>query len=147
MVQKGGFPIRYCPTHKGKVLQYSEPKEVHMFDGKPHLLEKTLRADYAFIKGHIGDEEGNVMFKQTAFNFNKDMAQAARTTICEVEHLVPAGQLAPEDIHLPGIYVSRIFEGKNYKKTLEMPTFVNDDGTMDLPWGPEEAKVRKTIAA
>lgn len=129
------------------MLQYSEPKEVHLFDGKPHLLEKTIRADYAFIKGHIGDEEGNVIFKQSAFNFNKDMAQAAKTTICEVEHLVPAGQLAPDEIHLPGIYVNRIFKGENYKKTLEMPTFVNDDGSMTLPWGDKEAKIRKTIAA
>ena len=66
-----------CHKNKGQVLQYSEPKEVHIFDGKPHLLEKTIRADYAFIKGKVADEDGNVVFNKSAFNFNRDMAQAA----------------------------------------------------------------------
>jgi len=75
------------------------------------------------------------------------MAKAAKITIAEVEEIVPAGQLSPEEIHLPGIYVHRLFKGTNYKKTIEMPTFVNDDGTLDMPWTGEEAKARKTIAA
>lgn len=72
---------------------------------------------------------------------------SAKCCIAEVEEIVPRGTLDPDEIHLPGIYVHRIFKGTNYKKTIEMPTFVNDDGTLDMPFGEEEGKIRKTIAA
>jgi 3-oxoacid CoA-transferase subunit A len=79
------------PMNKDKVLQYSEPKEVHIFDGKPHVLETSIKADYAFIKGKVADTEGNIVFSKSAFNFNKDMAVAAKCVIAEVEDIVPAG--------------------------------------------------------
>lgn len=84
------------PVNKGKVMQYSEPKEVYIFDGKPHLLEKTIRADFAFIKGKVADKAGNIIFNKSAFNFNKDMAQAAKCVIAEVEEIVDVGELDPE---------------------------------------------------
>jgi 3-oxoacid CoA-transferase subunit A len=94
-------------------------KEVRIFDGKPHLLEHWLRADFSIVKAWKGDTAGNLIFKGTARNFNPMMATAGNITIAEVEELVPAGELDPNEIHTPGIFVARIFKGNSYEKRIE----------------------------
>ena len=97
-------------------------KEVREFNGKPHILESALTADFAFIKAWKGDTAGNLIFKGTARNFNPMMAMAGQITVAEVEELVPAGDLDPTQIHTPGIFVQRIFQGKDYEKKIEQRT-------------------------
>lgn len=117
-IRAAGLGIRafYTPTGYGTLI--AEGKEVKNFD-RPCILETALHADFAIIKAEIGDEYGNLWFKETARNFSPLMAMAAKTTIVEVEKLVKVGELKPEDIHLPGIFVQRIFQGKNYKNDIE----------------------------
>lgn len=117
-IRAGGMGIRafYTPTGHGTLI--AEGKEVKEFD-RPCILETALTADFAIIKAEWGDTYGNLIFKETARNFSPLMAMAARTTIVEVEHLVPIGELDPKDIHLPGIFIQRIFQGKNYKNEIE----------------------------
>jgi 3-oxoacid CoA-transferase subunit A len=117
-IRAAGLGIRafYTPTGYGTLV--SRDKEVKIFD-RPCILENALHADVAIIKAEIGDEYGNLIFKETARNFSPLMAMAAKLTIVEVEKLVPVGKLSPSDIHLPGIFVNRIFEGKNYKNDIE----------------------------
>jgi 3-oxoacid CoA-transferase subunit A len=93
-----------------------------VFNGKPHILESALTADFAFVKAWKGDEAGNLVFKGTARNFNPMMAMAGRITVAEVEELVPAGELDPNEIHTPGIFVQRIFKGKVFEKRIEQRT-------------------------
>ena len=100
----------------------AEGKEVREFNGKPHILETALIADFAFVKAWKGDTAGNLIFKGTARNFNPMMAMAGKITVAEVEELVPAGELDPAQIHTPGIFVQRIFEGKDYEKRIEQRT-------------------------
>jgi 3-oxoacid CoA-transferase subunit A len=95
---------------------------VRNFNGKPHILESALRADYAIVKAWKGDTEGNLVFKATARNFNPMMAMAGKITIAEVEELVPAGTLNPNEIHTPGIFVQRIFQGTRFEKRIEQRT-------------------------
>jgi 3-oxoacid CoA-transferase subunit A len=102
--------------------EVAEGKEVRNFNGKDYLLEHAFDADFAIVKAWKGDTQGNLIFKGTARNFSPLMAMAGKTTIVEVEHLVPAGELDPNYIHVPGIYVHRIFEGKNYEKRIENRT-------------------------
>ena len=92
------------------------------FNGKPHILEHAFDADFAFVKAWKGDEAGNLIFKGTARNFNPMMAMAGKITVAEVEELVPAGQLDPNAIHVPGIFVHRIFEGAHFEKRIEQRT-------------------------
>ncbi len=113
----GGF---FTPTGYGTVV--AEGKETRQIDGRWYVLEKPLRGDYAFVKAYKGDTLGNLQFRKTARNFNAVMATAAKTTIAEVEHLVEAGEIDPEAVHVPGIYVKRIFQGTNYKKPIEKRT-------------------------
>ena len=115
-----GIPAFFTPAGYGTEVQGD--KEVRVFDGKPHLLESWLRADYALVKAWKGDTLGNLVFKGTARNFNPMMAAAGKVTIAEVEELVPAGTLDPNHIHTPGIYVQHIFEGKGYEKRIEQRT-------------------------
>jgi 3-oxoacid CoA-transferase len=115
-----GVPAFFTPTSYGTVI--AEGKEVRWFDGRPHVLEPSLRADYAFVKAWKGDPLGNLVYRRTTRNFAPVMAMAARTTIAEVEELVPAGSLDPDTIHTPGIFVKRIFQGKNYEKRIEKRT-------------------------
>ncbi|TVQ81586.1 MAG: CoA transferase subunit A, partial [Flavobacteriales bacterium] len=91
-------------------------------NGKPHILEHAFEAEFAFVKAWKGDEAGNLIYKGTARNFNPMMAMAGKITVAEVEELVPAGQLDPNEIHTPGIFVQRIFQGKNYEKRIENRT-------------------------
>ncbi len=117
-IRAAGMGIRafYTPTGHGTIV--AEGKDVKLFD-RPCILETALHADFAIIKAEIGDKYGNLKFKETARNFSPLMAMAAKVTIVEVEKLVEVGELAPEDIHLPGLFVQRIFEGKNYKNDIE----------------------------
>lgn len=117
-IRAAGMGIRafYTPTGYGTLV--AEGKDVKNFD-RPCILETALYADFAIIKAEIGDKYGNLWFKETARNFSPLMAMAAKTTIVEVEKLVEIGELAPEDIHLPGIFVQRIFQGSNYKNDIE----------------------------
>jgi len=117
-IRAAGMGIRafYTPTGYGTVV--AEGKDIKQFD-RPCILETALHADFAIIKAEIGDKYGNLWFKETARNFSPLMAMAAKTTIVEVEKLVEVGELSPEDIHLPGIFVQRIFQGSNYKNDIE----------------------------
>ncbi len=115
-----GIPAFYTPAGYG--TEVAEGKEVRDFNGKPHILEHAFAADFAFIKAWKGDEAGNLIFKGTAINFNPNMCGAAKITVVEVEELVKPGELDPNFIHIPGIFVQRIFEGKNYEKRIEQRT-------------------------
>ena len=115
-----GIPAFYVPAGYG--TEVAEGKEIREFNGKPHLLEHAITGDFAIIKAWKGDTHGNLVYRATANNFNQPMAMACRITIAEVEELVPAGALDPAQIHTPGIFVQRIFEGKNYEKRIEKLT-------------------------
>ncbi len=115
-----GMPAIYTPAGVG--TEVAAGKEVRNFDGKDYLLEYAFDADYAIVKAWKGDTQGNLVYKETARNFNPLMAMAGKITIAEVEELVPAGQLDPDNIHTPGIYVHRIFQGMGYEKRIEQRT-------------------------
>src|SRR5205814_4907887 len=115
-----GMPAIYTPAGAG--TEVSEGKEIRSFGGKEYLLEYAFDPQFAIVKAWKGDTEGNLIYKETARNFNPLMAMAGKITIAEVEHLVPAGGLDPDGIHTPGIYVHRIFEGTRYEKRIEQRT-------------------------
>ena len=115
-----GIPAFFTPAGYG--TEVAEGKEVRIYNGKPHILEEALTADFAIVKAWKGDTEGNLIFKATARNFNPMMATAGKITIAEVEELVPAGELNPNDIHTPGIFVQRIFKGDKFEKRIEQRT-------------------------
>lgn len=115
-----GIPALYLPAGVG--TEVAEGKEIRNFNGKNFLLEHAFESDFAIVKAWKGDTSGNLIYKETARNFNPVMAMAGKITIAEVEELVPVGQLDPDQIHTPGIYVNRIFEGSNYEKRIEKVT-------------------------
>lgn len=115
-----GIPAFFTPAGFG--TEVAEGKEVREFNGKPHILEHAFDAEFAFVKAWKGDEAGNLIFKGTARNFNPMMAMAGKITVAEVEELVPVGELDPNEIHTPGIFVQRIFKGENYEKRIEQRT-------------------------
>lgn len=115
-----GIPAFFTPAGYG--TEVAEGKEVREFNGKPHILESALTADFAIVKAWKGDTAGNLIYKATARNFNPVMAMAGKITIAEVEELVAEGELNPNEIHTPGIFVQRIFEGVNYEKRIEQVT-------------------------
>ncbi len=115
-----GIPAFFTPTGYGTLV--AEGKEVREFNGRPCVMEQALRADFAFVKAWKGDAWGNLMYRKTARNFNPMMATAARVTIAEVEHLVPVGELDPDSVHTPGVYVKRILQGSGYEKRVEKRT-------------------------
>lgn len=115
-----GMPAVFTPAGVG--TEVAEGKEVRNFNGKDYLLEMAFDADFAIVKAWKGDTDGNLIFKDTARNFNPLMAMAGKITIAEVEELVPVGSLDPNNIHTPGIYVHRIFEGIDYEKRIEQRT-------------------------
>ncbi|WP_106791598.1 CoA transferase subunit A [Aquimarina sp. Aq78] len=117
---QGGFPAIYTPAGYG--TEVAEGKETREFNGKMYVLEHAFKADFAFVKAWKGDEAGNLIFKGTARNFNPCMCGAAKITVAEVEELVPAGTLNPDHIHIPGIFVQRIFQGQDYEKRIEQRT-------------------------
>jgi 3-oxoacid CoA-transferase subunit A len=116
-----GIPAFYTPTGVGTPV--AEGKEVREFEGRKYLLERALRGDFAFVKAWKGDRMGNLVYRKTARNFNPMMAAAADFTIAEVEHLVEPGELDPDAVVTPGIYVNAIFEGKEYEKRIEQRTY------------------------
>ncbi|MCS6902361.1 MAG: CoA transferase subunit A [Myxococcales bacterium] len=120
VISEGGLPLRY--NADGLVQKFSEKKEVRSFDGRDYVLERAITGDFALIKAWKGDRFGNLIYRHTAMNFNPMMATAARVTIAEVEELVEVGQLDPNQIHTPGIYVHRIFQGVGYEKRIERRT-------------------------
>jgi len=117
---QAGVPAFFTPAGYG--TEVAEGKETREFNGKMYVLEEAYQADFAIVKAWKGDEAGNLIFKGTARNFNACMAGAGKITIAEVEELVPAGELDPNQIHIPGIFVKRIFQGENYEKRIEQRT-------------------------
>ncbi len=117
---QSGIPAFYTPAGYG--TEVAEGKESREFHGKMHILEKAFEADFAFVKAWKGDAAGNLVFKGSARNFNPNMCGAAKITVAEVEELVPVGTLDPNQIHIPGIFVQRIFQGKKYEKRIEQLT-------------------------
>ncbi len=115
-----GMPAIYTPAGVG--TEVAEGKETRIFDGKTYLMEMAFKSDFAIVKAWKGDTHGNLIFRATSRNFNPLMAMAGKITIVEVEELVPAGDLDPDMIHTPGIYVNRIFQGKDYEKRIEQIT-------------------------
>ena len=118
-----GIPAFFTPAGYG--TEVGEGKEVRDFNGKPHILENALTADFAIVKAWKGDTAGNLIFKGTARNFNPPMAMAGKITIAEVEELVQPGELDPNQIHTPGIFVQRIFKGDKYEKRIEQRTVIS----------------------
>ncbi len=115
-----GMPAIFTPAGVG--TEVAEGKETRIFNGKEYLMEYAFDADFAIVKAWKGDTDGNLIFKETARNFNPLMAMAGKITIAEVEELVPAGELDANNIHTPGIYVHRIFQGSGYEKRIEQRT-------------------------
>ena len=115
-----GIPAFFTPAGYG--TEVADGKEIREYNGKPHILEFALTADFAFVKAWKGDIAGNLIYKGTARNFNPLMAMAGKITVAEVEELVPIGELDPNQIHTPGIFVQRIFQGKKYEKRIEQRT-------------------------
>lgn len=117
---QNGIPAFYTPAGYG--TEIAEGKEVRDFNGKPHIMEKAFNADFAFVKAWKGDVHGNLIFKGTARNFNPIMCGAAKVTVAEVEEMVAPGELDPNFIHVPGIFVQRVFQGERYEKRIEKRT-------------------------
>ncbi|XP_034481244.1 succinyl-CoA:3-ketoacid-coenzyme A transferase, mitochondrial [Drosophila innubila] len=117
LVQEGGAPIKY--SKDGKVLIESEKKPVQSFNGRNYVMEESIFGDFAFVKAQKADALGNLVFNKSARNFNAPMCRAAKVTVAEVEEIVPVGSLQPDEIHVPGIYVKRIFKGSDYRKRVE----------------------------
>lgn len=115
-----GIPAFFTPAGYG--TEVAEGKEVREFNGKPHILENAFDSSFAFVKAWKGDAAGNLIFKGTARNFNPLMAMAGKITVAEVEQLLPAGQLDPNEIHVPGIFVHRIYQGSAFEKRIEQRT-------------------------
>lgn len=115
-----GIPAFFVPAGYG--TEVAEGKEVRVFDGKPHILEHALKADFSIIKAWKGDKSGNLIFHHTANNFNQAMGMAGKITIAEVDELVEVGDLDPNQIHLPGVFVQRILQGTDYEKRIEFET-------------------------
>jgi len=122
---QSGIPAFYTPAGYG--TEVANGKEIKIFDEKPHILEYAYKADFSIVKAWKGDEAGNLIFRGTARNFNPCMCGAAKITIAEVEELVPAGELDPNQIHIPGIFVQRIFQGKIFEKRIEQRTIQKKD--------------------
>ncbi|MEN8790538.1 MAG: CoA transferase subunit A [Flavobacteriaceae bacterium] len=117
---QAGFPAIYTPAGYG--TEVAEGKEIREFNGKMYVLEYAYKSDFSFVKAWKGDEAGNLVFKGTARNFNPCMCGASDITVAEVEELLPAGSLDPNEIHIPGIFVQRIFQGSHYEKRIEQRT-------------------------
>ena len=136
-----GIPAFYTPTAYGTTV--AEGKDVRWFDGRPHVLETALRADYAFVKAWKGDHLGNLVYRRTTRNFAPMMAMAARTTIAEVEQLVAPGTLDPDAVITPGIFVKRLFQGRDYEKRIEKRTL---RGQMGVETDPKRERIERRAA-
>jgi 3-oxoacid CoA-transferase subunit A len=132
-IRAGGAGIPAFFTKTGYGTQVAEGKETREFDGEHYVMESWLRADLSIVKAWKGDTEGNLIYRKTARNFNPMMATAGKVTIVEVEHLVEAGELEPDHIHTPGIFVDRIFQGVDYEKRIERVTTRPRPGNSEGP--------------
>lgn len=121
-IAMAGLGIPAFFTAAGYGTEIAEGKEIREFNGKKYLMELALHADFALVKAWKGDTLGNLVFRKTTRNYSVPMAKAGDITIVEVEHLVQPGEIDPDQVHVPGIYVHRIFEGKNYEKRIERKT-------------------------
>ncbi|CCG03851.1 CoA transferase subunit A [Blastococcus saxobsidens] len=141
MVAEGGIPVRY--DAEGNVVKTSEPKEVRVFDGQQYVLETALTADFGLVRAAVGDRHGNLVFHESARNFNPLAGMAARITVAEVEELVEPGDIRPEDVHLPGVFVDRVVvvgsDGKKIEKrtTRPRPAAGTDDSAAPAAAGEE----------
>lgn len=117
-----GIPAFYTPTGVG--TQIADGKEIRNFNGRDYVLEKGITGEFAFVKAWKGDKFGNLIFRKTARNFNPMVATAGKITVAEVEELVEVGELDPDQIHTPGVYIQRIFQGVNYQKRIEQRTVI-----------------------
>ena len=145
VVEHGGLPQKYWEDGE-TIEKYGDPKPVREFNGKRYIMEKALGTDYSFIKAHVADEIGNVMFNKGAWNFNSDVAMAGKICICEVEEIVPVGTLKPESIDLPGIFIKRLIKGSGYSKKIDRKVVIGEDGKINYGFPEEEMKKREIIA-
>ena len=136
-----GIPAFFTPAGYGTVV--AEGKEVRWFSGKPYVLESGLTADFAFVKAWKGDTAGNLVFRRTTRNFAPMMCQAARVTVAEVEELVPAGSIDPDAVHVPGIFVGRLFQGASYERRIEKRTL---RGSGETETDPKRIRIVKRAA-
>jgi len=143
ILANGEFPIKFNPD--GTVAIRTDKRETRVYNGKEYVLEEAITGDYALIKGYKADTKGNVIFRRTANNFNQPMAMAGRTTIVEVEEIVEAGEIPPEQVHLPGIYVHRLIKGPSYVKRIERRTV--DDGAKPSGKPKNEADEKRLLLA
>ena len=129
MIQEGGFPIKYAEGDPETVEIASAPREVRSFGGRDYVMEEAITGDYALVKALKADTRGNLVFNKTALNFNADCARAGKICIAEVEEIVEAGEIHPDEVHLPGVYVNRVVLGKGYEKRIEKVTEASADGS------------------
>ncbi|OMJ86648.1 hypothetical protein SteCoe_11799 [Stentor coeruleus] len=144
LVEEGGFPMKFARGGKA-VEKYSVPRETKIYGGEKFLLEKAITGDYGIIKAWKADTMGNLVFRKTARNFNPDIAGAAKVTIAEVEEIVPAGDLNPDDIHTPGILIQRLVKGEYFDKPIERLA-LNRGAGIQLPGTPDQIRKREIIA-
>lgn len=144
LIHEGGAPIKY--TKDGKIEISSSPRQMQMFNGRPYIMEESITGDFALIKGLKADPYGNLIFNKSARNFNQPMAKAGKVTIAEVEEIVPVGSLDPDNIHIPGIYIDRIFVGDSFEKRIERLRTRDASAKGNLLGNTPAAKIRERIA-
>merc|ERR1719254_124228 len=134
IIHQGGNVIKYGPggAKEGKAEIASEPREARDFDGKSYVMEKAIVGDFSIVKAWKADERGNLVWRGTSRNFNPDCARAGKICIAEVEEIVPAGELDPSEVHLPGIYVHRLVKGASYEKRIEKRTVTAAEGSIKV---------------
>lgn len=144
LLETGKIPTKF--SHDGKVLSYSKPREVREFNGKRYLLEEAITGDFAFVKCWKADKEGNLVFHVTARNFNPDCATAGKIVIAEADEIVETGELKPDEIHCPGIFVDRVVKGINEQKRIEKLTLKSPGGVQIAAKSEEERIMRIRVA-
>lgn len=145
LIHEGGSPIKY--TKDGKIDICSEEREAREYNGKGYILEEAITGDFALVKAWKADKQGNLIFRKTARNLNPPMCKASKITIAEVEEIVELDEIAPEDVHIPSIYVQRVVLGKDYQKRIEKRTVRKKDPAPAAAAASNPAKkVRETIA-
>lgn len=145
LIQEGGAPIKY--NLKDRTVEVaSSPKQVQQFNGLPYIMEEGIVGDFALVKAQKADEMGNLVFNKSARNFNAVMCRAAKCTIAEVEEIVPVGSLNPDQIHVPGIFVHRLFKGDQYEKRIERLKTRSESAKDSIVSNTPAAKLRERIA-
>ena len=142
VIEHGGFPIKYKDDGSGDVEIASKKRERREFNGREYILEESITGDFALVKAWKADTRGNLVFRRTALNFNADMAKAGRVCVAEVEEIVEAGELDPDEIHVSGVYVDRLVLGPSYEKRIEFVTEDTGGGAINIT-GTRERIVRR----